>query len=510
MPRGLLIFALCLPLAVLLGFMLSDPLMGSNMAVISACLFMLLIPATLAVHHRALIWAAFAFIDVFFLPGQPHIWMVLSALSFGISILSRPLAKVKAKPVWDKPVLWSLFFILGSLLVTAYMTGGLGLRVMGSSVFGGRKYVGVVGAVVGFMALTMAVVPRRNAQKDVAVMLLAQTTAAVSNFAYMLGPSFYFLFLLFPAEMALQQAAADFSPALVGIKRYSGFGPASIGLFSYCLLRWGVKGSLRIDKPWRLACLLAALFLGLLAGFRSTILICILVGLVQFFAEGLHRTKFLAGLVAVGAAGWIAIAGFASSLPLPVQRALSFLPIKVDAAASADAKASLEWRTDMWRVVIREIPKHLWFGKGYAIDPTDLFLAEESLRRGFIMPYETSMIAGDYHNGPLSIIVSLGIIGSIGVILFLATSVRVLWRNMRYGDADIQNINTFLFSLFIGRLLFFLGLYGAFENEIWFFAATVGISLSINGGLKSARPKPRLPAFKAKPAREREQELAVI
>src|SRR4051812_46542701 len=108
MPRGLLIFAFCLPLAVLMGFMLSDPLMGRNMIVISLALFSLLIPLGLAMHHRLVVWTAGAYMTAFFLPGQPSMWMVFAAMSFGISVLSWPLGKAKIKPVWDRSVLASL------------------------------------------------------------------------------------------------------------------------------------------------------------------------------------------------------------------------------------------------------------------------------------------------------------------------------------------------------------------------------------------------------------------
>src|SRR5438045_2733512 len=99
MPRGFLIFALCLPLAILLGFMLADPMVGSNMMIVGGAVFALLIPIILAIHQRALIWLTGAFINVFFLPGQPQMWTVVAALSFVIVVLSRPLRKVKMKPV---------------------------------------------------------------------------------------------------------------------------------------------------------------------------------------------------------------------------------------------------------------------------------------------------------------------------------------------------------------------------------------------------------------------------
>jgi O-antigen ligase len=482
MPRGLLIFALCLPLAVLLGFMLADPLMGRNMMVITGALFMLLIPLALTIHHRALIWFSSAFVSAFFLPGQPQFWMIFSVLSFLISVLSWPLARAKLKPVWDPGVLASLLFLAVVMVVTAVHSGGIGLKVLGSATFGGRKYLYMICAIVGFVALTMQVIPRKNALKDLSAFCLAPASAAVGSLAYMLGSNFYFLFLLFPAEMAMNQAMADFDPGQGGLKRYTGFGPAAIAIVMCALMRWGLRGILDLKRPGRLLLVMCALFLGLLSGFRSALGVCFIIGGVQFFAEGLYRTRYavVLGTLAVAAYGFVAV--FAESLPLSAQRAISFLPIKVDTQARLSAQSSIDWRLNMWSVAAKDIPKYFWIGKGYAVDPTDLYFATESVRRGFAQDFDLFLRAGDYHSGPLSVILPFGIFGVIGFLWFCAASISVLWKNMRYGDVSYKQINIFLFSMFIGRLIFFLFFFGSIEVDLWVLVSIVGISLSLNGG----------------------------
>src|SRR5688572_11506306 len=259
MPRGVLIFALCLPLAILMGFMLSDPMMSSNQMFISAALMALLIPLLLTIHHRALIWVGGAVIIAFFVKGQPQMWMVCAGVSFLISVVSRPLAKSRPKPVWERWVLTTLILVLTSVMITAALTGGIGMRVFGSSTFGGRKYIALIASFIGFLALTMVVLPRRFAQRDVGIFTLGPITTGFSNLAYMLGPAFYFLFALFPVSLAVNQAQADFSPALVGIKRYTGFGSASTAICMYCLMRWGFRGVCDISKPWRLLLVMTAM-----------------------------------------------------------------------------------------------------------------------------------------------------------------------------------------------------------------------------------------------------------
>jgi O-antigen ligase len=150
-----------------------------------------------------------------------------------------------------------------------------------------------------------------------------------------------------------------------------------------------------------------------------------------------------------------------------------------------DAKSSLAWRFEMWKVVVNDVlPYHLWFGKGYSIDPTDIFLAEESVKRGFQNDFEMSVRTGDFHNGPLSVLVPFGIVGAVPLMLFLIAGGRAIYRNYKQSDPDTKNINTFLFSYFIAQLIYFVFFFGGIEGDLWVFASTVGISLTINGGVK--------------------------
>jgi len=509
MPRTLLIFVFILPLAVLMGFMLADPLMSSNMAFIGGVMLLLLLPIALAAHHTALIWVSGAYMSAFFLPGRPQMWMIMACFSFVISLVSRPLAKHKMKPLWPRSLAGSLIFLLIVVVVTGQLTGGVGLQILGSQNFGGRKYVWVLAAIAGFFALSSQTVPRANANREVTAFCLSSVTAAVSNLVYMLGPSFYFLYLLFPVELAVNQASADLGPVIGSLKRISGFGPAAIGMGMFCLTRWGIRGLLDFGKPYRMLFFLIVVFGGLLSGFRSTLTIIALVFAIQFFAEGLHRTRYATVFLITGISVFVFLSLFATSLPLAAQRAVSFLPVKVDPTAEVDAKGSIEWRMEMWRTIARDIPRYFWLGKGYVVDPGDLALADESVRRGYIESYEMFIKAGDYHSGPLSVIIPFGIWGVLGFIWFIYASIQVLWGNMRYGDSQLTKINTFLFSFFIGRFLFFLFFFGGMELELWLFCSIVGLSLSLNGGAKKAPEMPRL-QFDSRLVRSREANLAHI
>ena len=80
-------------------------------------------------------------------------------------------------------------------------------------------------------------------------------------------------------------------------------------------------------------------------------------------------------------------------------------------------KASTEWRIDMWKAVLPSVPRYFFLGKGYGLDANDLYMSFESAyRQGEASA--TSQVAGDYHNGPLTLIIPLGIWGVIGFVWF--------------------------------------------------------------------------------------------
>jgi len=180
----------------------------------------------------------------------------------------------------------------------------------------------------------------------------------------------------------------------------------------------------------------------------------------------------------------------ADKLPLMAQRALSFLPaVEVDPVVKESARGSTEWRVEMWKQVLPQIPKYFIKGKGYAIDPGDLFLAEQSAHRGFAIQAAQSLVAGDYHNGPLSVLIPFGIFGFIGFMWLMAAALRVLYYHYRFGDPSLHRVNTFLLAYFVARILFFLVIFCSLTSDLYALLGMLGLSVSLNGAPQTA-PEP--------------------
>src|SRR5205823_13909599 len=121
----------------------------------------------------------------------------------------------------------------------------------------------------------------------------------------------------------------------------------------------------------------------------------------------------------------------------------------------------------MWKAVLPQVPKYLIKGKGYALDPNDLYMAQQSAVRGFGIQAASALVAGDYHNGPLSVLIPFGIFGFLAFLWLIGACIRLLYYFHRYGDPALQRINTFLLASFLAKIALFMFVFGAVSNDLF-------------------------------------------
>jgi hypothetical protein len=485
--RAQLIYALCLPLAILVGYLLAEPLDSGSLALVLCVIGVLSVPILMRWYHPLLIVSWNACITPYFVPGRPYLWMLMAFAGLAFAVLNR--AVDSDRRFINVPSLTkSLAFLLAVVVITAMMTGGIGVRALGSEHYGGRRYVQILAAVVGYFVLTSQRIPPHRVGLCIGLFFLSGLTSMVSSLAYMGGTSFYFLFALFPPEFAAEQAVGE-NALNSAMTRIGGLSLASAALSGFLLARYGLRGTLSIGKPLRLICFLVALSACVASGYRSALILFLLTYGVVFILEGPWRSR--ASLIAAG--GGIALATAlvfgATKLPLVAQRALSFLPITVDPVVRDNATASSQWRLEMWRMLLPEIPKYLIIGKGYTINPNDMFMAHESSNRGFAPGSAGSMVTGDYHNGPLSVLIPFGIFGTLAFLWFIGAGFRVLYLNYKYGDQALRNVNVFLLAAFVAKFLFFLFIFGGLSFDLFTYTGLLGLSVSLNGGVSQPAPE---------------------
>jgi O-antigen ligase len=224
---------------------------------------------------------------------------------------------------------------------------------------------------------------------------------------------------------------------------------------------------------------------GLTGGFRSFASLFGLVFLIQFFLEGMHRTKLLPIFGMLGIALALVILPQASRLPLTIQRSLAFLPLSLDPQAASDAKGSWDWRVEIWKAAIRQIPKYLLLGKGYGFSADDYqFMGSDSAFHPKDPLQGGLGLSMDYHNGWISILMTFGLWGMIAFLWFSAAGINVLYCNYRYGDPELRAANAFLLASFVARFLLVMTVSGlGLHADLVYFAGFLGLSVSLNGGV---------------------------
>ena len=476
-----MIYAVAIPLALILGFLVSD-LNSFSLALLSGIILVLVSPLLFKWHHALAIFFWNAAFNAFFLPGSPDIWLVFAIFSLGVSLLNHIMFQTKFLSVPEMN--WALFILGAVVIMTAIYRGGISVRALGGSSYGGRYYWYLLGGIMGYFALTAKRIPISSSKRMTNLFFLSGITYVLGNIVYVLGPSFYFFYYFVQAGSAVGQAASDAGTATVN--RIQGLAEPSLAIFCYLLVHYGIRGLLNWSRPWRFLFLLATVGTSFFAGFRSILALMVLIFAFQLYFERLLKTRYLPAVAAVGICVLAPVLFFSDKMPPVVQRALSILPVKVSPEARDDANASTEWRKQMWGTVWKDVPRYLIAGKGYAFDPSDMYLTTEAIRMGLLNSYEQALLGGDYHNGPLSVIIPFGIPGVAAFLLVLSVGGWVLYSNFRYGDPRLQRINTVLLSYYMAFGVLFFLIFGAFNSQLYIFLGLIGFGVSLNGGVRRA------------------------
>jgi hypothetical protein len=477
-PRGFLIMAICLPLAVLLGYFIAEPLNWGSLAVLVLVSSVLAVPLMMKWHHPLTVLCWNACIAPSFLPGQLDLWVVVAMTGCLFAVLNRSVNPAR-RFIQVPQVTASLIFLASVVFITALFTGGMGMRILGSSQFGGRRYLYIFAAIAGYFVLTSQKIPQNRAPWYLVMFFLPGLTGLAGNMIYKMGSPFYFLFNIFPAAIE-EQVKGDYA-IQEGIARLGGLTIAAAALYSSVLGYYGLRGILNFSKPWRVFLFTAAVVACVASGYRSAFILFLATLGALFYLEGLHRTRWMAIFFTLGLAGALIILPQAYRLPWVVQRTLSFLPAKIDPFVKGNSQSTTDWRVEMWKSVLPEIPRYLLKGKGYALDPDEMFMEEESAYRNKTDSFAGAKAAGDYHNGPLSVIIPFGIWGVVGFLWFLVAGGRTLYFYYRWGDERLKTFNTYLLAFFIGKLVLFFFVFGGFYGDLFAFTGLVGLGVSLNG-----------------------------
>ena len=155
-------------------------------------------PILLRWHHPLLVLSWNLPLVIFFLPGRPPMYLAMVFLSLGISVLQRAMNK-NMRFIAAPQITMPLLCMAAVVLVTAKLTGGIGLHALGDPVMGGKKYVFLLAGILGYFALTAQRISPHQAGLYVALFFLSSCIAVMGDSIAFIPSSFYFIFLVVPA-----------------------------------------------------------------------------------------------------------------------------------------------------------------------------------------------------------------------------------------------------------------------------------------------------------------------
>lgn len=414
-----------------------------------------------------------------YVPGFPVSMSIFYILSAGISpvlLLKRAIMPVRY------PSHRSLKYLAAGYLVVVVVTmcvRGFGIRALGSDLWGGANYMNLCIALIFFLLADAVSLNFKQWRLTVALFFLAVLLPAVAEQVYVRSGGVITLLYHFIKPEGVSATASLYSYQTgSGILRFSISKSVSY-LFILSVALFPFRGRYRILIGLSLG--IAAVFAGL-SGHRSTVLYLILLVptciLLKMKGRGL---RFLVLYACAMLCMILFLWAFGTKLPLPYQRALSWVPFATfDWQASDAASSSTQWRIELWKMLIPLMSDHWLIGRGFAFDPSALFLAEFS---GW-MRDELQIVTHDYHSGPISMLLDLGAFGFVfgSGLLLHGIYIHIRYRRTAWSNEHLSRLHVAVLATYCVDVFRFFFVYGHASQSI----VALAVHLVILNGLYQA------------------------
>jgi hypothetical protein len=387
-------------------------------------------------------------------PGLPQDLLVRDVLAsfFVIVAIIHICTNHKSRSSMFRAARW-MAVLFSVIIVLHVAVRGIGIRALGSDSWGGMSYIRALIA-AGFLLYSNTFeFNKRELNFVVILYIIGLTIPGIAHTLFLLsdGAIYQQYFIIRKEDWALLDTMRVVTSD-VGVLRFyflTGVGAALIMLtLVYLPWRWIIPG------------LLTAFPLLLLSGFRNSIISMFLTlfffTLLYSKSQRLKRAGlFLSATIAV----YFILMPIVHHLPDSFQRTLSILPgYNVSELAKMDAQGTIEWRMQIWSMMYKEIPDNLIIGRGF----TSKSAAYEAVDPIFKHTPEFAYESHNYHNGPLAILLDLGIPGlliTLGLLLMSFMPALSIRRPPGQDDFLIR-LFTYCLASQITSVVIFIFIYG--------------------------------------------------
>ena len=307
---------------------------------------------------------------------------------------------------------WIKFYFF--LLVVIILFRGTGLRILGSSKWGGTQYVAQFVSILSFFVLSGFIICRKHIRWIAWGSLIAG--AIGSYFTWKTGWSFG------ESGSEVTQGRLSYLRAF-----YLALYPIAFA-FKPKRIRWG-----------SLFLILASIATVSLTGFRSYTIGAIMILIGYGFFKANNKIGYISAVSILGLLAWGGIVAISEILPIGIQRSFSFIPgVNVGGEVMTNAATSIDFRIEIWKYCIQHMREYLWIGRGVTFDVLVVLKNTSQMdiqAKSTWFMYETH----SYHSGPLALLIDLGIPGFVFFASFCILSIKQVWGYA----VRLAKINTF-------------------------------------------------------------------
>jgi len=443
------------------------------------------------------------------MPGLPQGIMVVHAMMIffiGLTVAQNIIAKPERYP-FEAFHYW-LFIFLAIVAITIH-SRGMGLRSAGSGLIGGAAYIKLFAGAGFLLSARYYSLTNRQWRNTVVLIMIGSLIPLGAQLLFQLsGGAIYqqFMFVQPYVYGLLENLAGSFEGT--GALRFHGLAAVSITLMCTFLVFMKFRGIYNMKFIMAAGFCLA---LASLSGFRISILE--IIGTVLLFvllsAPKGQRFKLAAGLALMAFFGLIVSVPLLPYMPFSIQRALSWVPFaEISSLAKMDAADSVQWRVEVWKYSLSHWREFFWIGRGFTVDLSEIQAL--SLMNDLILQ---AYLGHNYHSGPVSLLLDLGVPGFVTGTTFLIMSVRFCLKPLEHAaDPVIMRLyNVYRAKTIYGVFAFYI-LFGDAKSSFITLCMNLAILESIRITARMAHRKkllamaenefPTLPTAKGRRARQ--------
>jgi hypothetical protein len=356
---------------------------------------------------------------------------------------------------------WLLALNVAWLVVTFSMHP-VGFRAIGSETVGGRPYLNACIALLAFWLIPRMPDTVKTVSRIPYYMLWAAALLSLLHIVVYVFPAvtpvLYYMYSGLDLDVYYRSVTS--LESLMRFKGLTHFGLALVLVLCSYHTPYTLFNPLRL----RLYGLLLGLGCILASGYRSHLLWALAaLALAAWLHKRWREFVVAASLAGLLVAALVAGQGRLYELPLPAQRTLSFLPARWSPLVAADAQGSTEGRISWWQDIIRYgLIENWWFGDGFGAKARDL---QAAVFRG--SQEEFIFLTGAYHNGPLTTIRYVGIVGLVlFYALMIATAVYSVRCVNRCRGSPLYPLSVFVAVQAVWTPIHFTFVFGGYDGSL--------------------------------------------